>query len=800
MNIITNKTLLLIVISLISNFLFSQNKITGQIIDHQNNPIEFATISLLSENNILIKTEVSDQSGKFEIQEKQGSYILEITFLGKSIFKENINLNENKDFGIIQVENSEIIEQVTIIKEKKLIERKVDRLVFNVENSIESIGADVMDVLKVVPRVRVNNDEISIAGKGGVAVMIDGRMTNLSGGDLANYLKTLRAEDIKSIEVIPNPPAKYSAEGDTGLINIVTKKQKLDNWNIPIRAVYQQATYPMGLGGGGLNLKKDRITLNSSFSYIEGSSTSWNDLYIYYPNITWNEQDNQKRNFSKRFDARLGLDYKISDKTYTGFVYRHTNNRPKSRGNTIANISNAQTNNLDSLIITKATTNRKMIYDNLNYHFVYDIDTLGKKLSFDFDFLNYETNSNRVFDLNNYYSDLTPIDNSYDAANNKGEQKVFNYSFYLDMEHPLNWIDLNYGGRLSYINTDSSFEYYDLKTGTPILDTSQSNIFEYNENTQAAYFSAEKKFNQKWSTKAGLRLENTQLKGYSSTLNQENKNNYTKLFPTVYLSFSPNNNHSFSLNYNRRIIRPNYSDLNPFKWINSPYSYSEGNPNLQPYFPNGLELEYIFKENYVSTLYFSFSKNEFGEVSILDPDTKIQQKIPFNFLSQKLFVFTQSVNIKPLEWINIYFEGDINYKDLSSNIPTTLNYLSGWGGSCGLHNSFVLNKEKTFMFNFSFSYIAKGIDELDRFSSYNKTDAYIRALFLDKKLTLILYAYDIFNSYIPTYTAYSNNIKKTFRQLSDSRLIGLSVNYNFGKQFRVNQRESKNNEEVNRTN
>ncbi|MBW1619375.1 outer membrane beta-barrel family protein [Empedobacter falsenii] len=779
--------------------LFSQNKITGQIFDAENNPIEFATINLQTQNNTLVKTEFSDEYGKFEIEEKTGIYFLEISYLGNSLYTKNINLTENIDLGIITVENSIQLEGIVITKDKKLIEKKIDRLVFNVENSVIATGGDVLDILKITPRIKVQNDQISMIGKSGMSVMIDDRMTYLSGSDLANYLRTLKSDEIKSIEVITNPPAKYSAEGNSGIINVVTKKQRQDAWNATIRSVYQQATYATGLGGAGFNFKKNKITLSSNLNYTNGSNAPIENNTIDYSNITWKEQ-NKRRDFSKSVSARLGLDYKISNKISTGFIYNYSHNTPEIRDNVTTTLFSPETNFVDSLIITKAKNERKRISNNLNYHFIYDIDTLGRKLSFDFDFFNFKLNSNRVFQTNNYYNDSTPIENSYSSADNKGNQKISNYSFNLDMEHPFDWANLNYGGRLSYINTDNNFEYYDLTSGVPIFDTSQSNRFKYEENTQAVYFSAQKEISEKWEAKIGLRLENTQLKGNSVTLNQENESKYTKLFPTAYLSFVPNDNHSFSLNYNRRINRPNYSLLNPFLWITSPYSYSEGNPYLQPSFSNNVEFEYIFKENYISTLYFSHTDDGFEQTAILDAETNVQQIIPLNFLINRTFGFNQTIILKPLKWLNINFFGDVYYSSADSKIPVTLDYLKGWNGFFSISNDLILNKEKTFMLNLSYNYTTKGVDNLDYNTSHNQLNASLRALFLEKKLVISLYANDIFSSNRPIYTTYSNNIKNSFRNYYDERFFRLSAVYNFGKSFKRNNREIKNSDEINRTN
>lgn len=793
------RNILFLFIFLFPLFLLSQNKITGQILDSENNPVEFATINLQTKDNVLLKSTFSDENGKFEIEEKQGNYLLDISYLGNLLFTEEIELNNNINLGIIEVENSITLQEITISKEKKLIEKKIDRLVFNVENSVAATGGDVLDILKITPRIKVQNDQISMIGKSGMAVMIDDRMTYLSGSDLANYLRTLRSDEIKSIEVITNPPAKYSAEGNSGIINIVTKKQRQDVWNATIRSVYQQATYATGLGGAGFNFKKNKITLSSNVNYINGSNAPIESNTIDYPNITWKEQ-NKRRDFSESVSARLGLDYKISNKISTGFIYNYSDNTPEIRDNVISTLLNPETNNIDSLIVTNARNERKRISNNLNYHFIFDIDTLGRKLSFDFDFFNFKLNSNRIFQTNSYYSDFIPINNSYNSADNKGVQKITNYSFNLDMEHPFDWVNLNYGGRLSYINTDNNFEFYDLTTGVPIFDTSQSNQFKYEENTQAVYFSAQKEITEKWEAKIGLRVENTQLKGNSVTLNQKNETNYTKLFPTAYLSFVPNDNHSFSLNYNRRINRPNYNFLNPFKWITSPYSYSEGNPYLQPSFSDNMEFEYIFKDNYISTLYFSHTDDGFEQTAILDAETNIQQITPLNFLINKTLGFNQTVILKPYKWLNISLFGDVYYVSTDSKIPVTLDYLKGWNGFFSISNDLILNKEKTFMLNLSYNYTTKGVDNLDYNTSHNQLNASLRALFLEKKLVISLSANDVFSSNRPIYTTYSNNIKNSFRNYYDERFFRLSVVYNFGKSFNRDNREIKNSDEINRTN
>ena len=196
-----------------------------------------------------------------------------ISFFSYAQVKENDSINK-----IVETQ----IQEVEILAKKKLIERKVDRLVFNVENSISATGGDALDALKVTPGLKVQNDQISMIGKGNMLVLINDRPTQLSGDDLISYLKTLKSDEIKKIEVITNPPSKYTAEGNSGVLNIITKNAKKNTWNSTIRSVYQQATYATGSIGGNFNLQKNKLTFSSSINYLNGSNAPVETNNIFY--------------------------------------------------------------------------------------------------------------------------------------------------------------------------------------------------------------------------------------------------------------------------------------------------------------------------------------------------------------------------------------------------------------------------------------------------------------------------------------------------------------------------------------
>ena len=779
---------------------FSQSfTVKGKVITTDKQSIEFAEVSLIQEENKLYET-FTDNSGFFEFEvEKSGTYTLYLDYFGTNQLKKELFVSGNLDLGNIVIEENTALESIVIETQRKQIEKKVDRLIFNVSSSIQSSGSDALELLKITPRIKVQNDQISMIGKSSMKIMIDDRVVQLSGDELTNYLRSLRSDDIQNIEVITNPPAKYSAEGNSGIINIVTKKSKIETWNASILTNYKQATYP-GFGvSGSFNYKKKRLTLTFNTNYYNGSTAPVNKSTIEYPSAIWKEINN-RHDFTTYFSSNLGIDYKISEKVSTGFTYRYSLSDVELRSKPINSLINTSTQTIDSLIITPGIQFNDNDLHSLNYHLVYNIDSLKRKLSFDFDFFNFDSKSDRTFDSGTYLPNNLNNPISFYAANNIGNQKIDNYSLNLDMEHPTRWMNLNYGIRFSSIKTQSGFEYYNLTNGFPEFDSTQSNQFIYKENTQAAYFSVHKEWSEKWETKIGLRLENTQTKGNSLTLAEKHQVNYTKLFPTAYVSYNANDDNAFTLSYSRRINRPNYGMLDPFRWISSAYSYSEGNPYLQPAFTDNLEFEYMLKENFITSVYFSYMDDDFEQLVIIDPETKIQQSIPQNFIVNKTFGINQTVIFKPVNWWNVNLYGTVYYSSTTSKVPVTLQYLKGWNGEFSVNNDFTLNNSKTLFFNLRYSYVTKGVDNLDYNSAFDQLNASFKGLFFDKKLIVSLHGNDIFSSNRATYTGYSNGIKNAFMSYWDSRFVRLSLAYNFGKTFQKENRQSKNSEELNRTN
>lgn len=670
--------ILLLISFFLPYYLIAQNtiSISGQFKDANKTPLNFLEVVIMH-NDSLVIADVTDEDGKFKFNLQKGAYKLLANNFGENIYEKDIELSKSIDLGILAIDRNIQLGGVVITARKPLIERNVNRLVFNVANSISAIGGDAIDALKVTPGLRLKDDQISVIGKSGVAVMVDDRIMPLSGEDLINFLKTIKSDDIKSIEVITNPPAKYSAEGNSGLVNINLKKLKSDSWGAIIRLNYTQAKYALGGSGISLNYKKNKLTFKSGITYNDGSHSNEETQTIFYPTQTSNSKTTTQQ-FRNILSYTLGVDYKLTTKISLGILYLGSYSEPinKSVNNNL--FVNSNSNQVDQIFKTSLDNSTLNNNNSINFHTLYEIDTLGRTLNLDIDYFNFKKSDFQDF----ITQENNLLDNTYSETyiNNNGDQDRENFSLKIDIEHPLSFINLNYGGRLSATNTFNDIEYFDLSSGTPIFDSSNSNKFNYKENNQALYMSINKMFlDGKWEAQIGLRMESTQTEGNSITLNQITKKSYTKLFPTTYITYIPNDNHSFSINYGKRINRPKYNWVNPFRIYYSSYSFYEGNPNLEPSYSHNIELSYTLKGNLNSTLYYSNENNGFDVITIINPDSINIKRSFFNHYTQYDYGLIESYTFSKYKWLESYFSGSIYYTKAISDNPNTNKLTQGWG-------------------------------------------------------------------------------------------------------------------------
>jgi hypothetical protein len=768
--------------------------IEGTLVDDNNKPIELAEVLLLQKDSTAIASQLSDEKGAFVIQAVPATYILLIRAFSKTLLVRSIDLTKNIHMGLLKVENSVQLNEITVTVKNKWIERKVDRLVFHVENLVSAAGGDALDALKVTPSLRVQNDQISMIGKSGMTVLINDKLMQLTGDDLTNFLKNIKSADIQSIEVFSNPPAKYDAAGNSGIVNIKLKKAQQNSVSGKLQSSYTQAKYASGSLGGGLNYQKDKWTVVSNFNYGKGSMAPYQEYTLDYPAQKWFEK-NQKRNFQNNLSGMVTLDYQWNPQTVIGVQYSGALNQPIRQGANHSYITNKLSHEVDSLI---STPSRSVIVRNthaINFHTLTQLDTMGKQISLDADYFGYKTKIDNEFSTNTYLANGLALPNRFLSANNLSYQNIQIYSAKIDVDIPLKWFNLTFGGKISHINNRSEVQFLNTTRQPAFLDSTKSNTFDYKEQIQALYFSGTKSLSKTWDLQAGLRLETTQTQGNSETLHQTHTNHYVNLFPTLFLTYKRSEENIFAMNYNRRIDRPNYRNLNPFRFYSSAYNYSEGNPLLTPFFTHNIDLSHTYKNLYTS-IYGFYLNDGIDEVTFVSGRSTVQTVIPYNFFTQKTIGIMENYTFNKWKWLESNNQWSVYFSETASRLAGSTPTISRWTASFNSNNSFNINS--TIKAELNGTYQSASLAGSYVLNPFYYWDAGVKILLRQKKLQIAINVYDIFRTYEQTFVQYINGIKTQNYDYNDAQKIRFSLTYHFGKSLKIENREQSNKRELDR--
>ncbi len=759
---------------------FSQVQITGVVKIENENTVEFANVVITNRSNEFVTGGITDEKGRFNVFVEKGEYSISISYLGHTTWSKLIVVEEAIDLKTILLTSDTELDEVFLTSKKKVFEKEVDRLVFNVSESVGLSGGDAMDALRITPRVRIENGEISMIGKDNLRVMVDDKILQISGESLANYLNSIAVEDIQKIEVISTPPSKYSAEGNSGLINIVFKKGKKNLWSSSIRGAYKQYTYPVGTLGANFNYNKNKLSITNSISYSNGSKVITDNKKVNFTEQTWSGDAPRKYFYKPVLSGRVSVDYQISEKLSIGTQYLGEYDRIEAKEKDDTEVINVIAKTVDSIVRTRAFSNNTSPTHSFNIFSEYKLDSLNKKISFNLDYFTFKNNKKRNFTSGNYFPDGMITPQSFNAGENYGKQKIENYAAKLDVEMPLKIMNLDFGGRFTSTKTNNSLTFYDLTTGNPVLDMNQSNEFDFKENTGALYISANKSFGKKWEVQMGLRLESTQTTGISLQLNQKNENDYTRLFPTAYVVYNPNDKNNISISYSSRIRRPSFEFLNPFRIVENQYTLIEGNPFLQPSFSDNIEFSYTRNNKWVNTLYYSKTTNGFTQVTLSDVNTSIQQITPVNYYDAHYYGLTESYSYTPFSWWDNYTSLDLYYGKNESRLRNIDVNSWEYGAYFSTSNTWTLNTNKTIFLNANYSLMFPTSGEIYSTKQYNTLDVSLKFSLAKKKLQVALVGNDLFGSYRPQYKERSNDVTIEYNSYYDNRNFRLSLLYKFG--------------------
>jgi len=774
----------------------AQFKLSGKVTDQAHQTLPFITVKISNAKNQINYTQ-TDSLGFYQFNNLQaGKYA--ITYAALNFKAENRLLTLSRDtlINILLQENPNKLADVQINARKALIEKQIDRTVFNVENSVSTIGTDALELLLKVPGVRVLNDKISLVGRGGVNIMINDKLVPLSDDELSNYLKSISSGNIAKIEVITNPPAKYDAQGNNGLINIVLKKVTAEGFRGSVNAIFSQATHPTASAGGNLSFRKNKITLSSNFNVRKGSLVPFEQSDVFYPTQTWNIV-NKDRNFRTVPSGQVGIDYQAFPKTVLGLSYNAGLTNFHSEENIKTTVYN-ESGNLDSVLNSDANAKIRSHYHSANVYFKQTLDSTGKQLTINGDWFKYSDDKNRFFNNTSYSQTGAVIPDSFAEYLSTSKQNIDLYTLKADVDLPYNTFKLSFGTKLSFINNQSDLAFYKTRNAIYELDPGQTNLFNYQENTQALYVNFNKTVKQ-WDFQAGLRGEYTQIDGIS--VNEQNRNEYFRFFPTFYMAYRASDKSTFALNYGRRINRPAYRKLNPFRWYSNQYAYTEGNPFLQPSYNDNIEISHTYNNVFTTTLSFSHATNGFNDVNFIDVGTNIQATKPVNFITGYHYQFSNAVTFNVLKWLESINQVDIFYNKSNSSITQTLSNLNGFGAYFSTLNQFVFNPSKTILGEVSFWYQFPSVDGLNQNKKQYNLDLGIKMLLLNKKIQLALTASDILKTNRYRFNSLVNNIRQEYNNYYDSHQLKITFRYNFGNE-KIKQQDRKlgNEEERRRSN
>ncbi|MEN0055836.1 MAG: outer membrane beta-barrel protein [Mucilaginibacter sp.] len=791
-------------LTLIHAGLYAQIKLTGTVTDVSQHPVDYAGVSLINTDDQKNQSLQTDNSGGFSFNGLHaGQYLLTVTSTGYQQYQSKISIIRDTVISIVLQRSNTQLNEVVVTAAKATVENNQEKMVYNVASNVTATGTDVLTTLGKVPGVKVNGNEISIVGKGMVRVMINDRVVQLAGVDLVRYLKSMSANQISKIEVIKNPSANYDADGNAGLINITTKHSSKQGFSGNVQlsdrqslhspaTVFGTSNYWLAAGSANLNYNADKWSAYANISMDHDHELEGFETDIFYPEQSWLQTDTGNYR-GHNFNIVAGIDYKVSPKTTIGISYlggKSVYDGSDHVNNPIYNSSGG----LDSTLRTYATYHPIALSNSGNAHAIINFDTTGKKLMLNADYFNYNRNDRSDFESNSYLPNGQVIPENNTRYFDTNKQLINVYTFKADAEIPTSFAKLAFGGKLSFINNYSNAFYYNKDANDQLTyNTNLSNEFRYIENTQSLYINLNKE-KDKWKYQAGLRAEYTETKGTSYTLNQTNTNRYLRLFPSVSISYQADTANSFSLSFGRRINRPSFWNLNPFKSLFTAYSYGEGNPFLQPEYNSNLEVSHTYKSMLTSALFLNVTDNGFNNVTVASADTNLVYTVPLNFIKTYRVGISENISLHLFTWLDNNNQATFYHTDAHSSIPY-IKSISGYGAYLATNNTAYFNADKTLAMVVNFWYQFPEIDHIGRSDPYYKLDFGFTALAMKKKLNITLNFNDAFRTSASAVTTTVNGIRTKFTNFQLNRFVLVGLSYRFGGEDSTKKRDTGNEEE-----
>ena len=677
-NEVVMKTLVRLLLFLFCGYAMAQSAfVSGYLQDEKQLPVSFANVILYSKaDSSVVKAGTTSEIGFYQLNGvPEGFYFIEFSSLGYDNLKVyDIKLLADQELGLgtnILKPSLETLNEVTITVSRPIISVKPDRTIFNVEGTMNSTGFDVISLLRKAPAVTVDNDNnISILGRTGVLVYIDGKRLPLTGDDLSNYLQNISSEQIDRLNIITNPDVSFDAEGNAGIIDIRLKKDKNLGINGMLKTTYSQGQYASYNASGSGNYRNKKLNVFTTVGISENNGFNESSFDNYQNGLRLLETNNFKTN-SQDFNFRLGMDFFLATHHTLGMLINGNNATSDRNLTSKIQISNQNTpNRIDSLLVVNGTSNAKTSRQTYNLNYLYENEN-GRSLNIDIDYGKYNNESKR-FQPNQYFDDESEL-LSEQISRIDAPIEIEIYTFKIDFQHKLWGGMLGIGSKTSKISTDNTYLFFDYTSDAFKQNNNRSRLFDYTENVFANYLNYSKGISDKWYLSLGLRSEKTSVNGDLQAFVPELdeppvKLDYLNWFPSLGLTWQANEKNNFSFNYGRRINRPNYFILNPFIDQITELSFEKGNPFLRPEIANNFEIGYSRASNYNFNIFYNRTKDKITRLVGPDEnDSRATFSTFENLGSQTVFGFNSNITLAVNNWLKTYFNFSGSYIDNQAN-------------------------------------------------------------------------------------------------------------------------------------
>lgn len=783
----------------------NQIQLKGLVQTKQGEALPFANVALLeASSGKLITGAVSDEQGLFSITSSNTSSLkVQVSMIGFETYESQsftLSPGEVTNLGTIMLEEElSSLGEVEVRSTRPNIVIEADKTVVTVEGTVMAEGSTALDVIGRSPGVYVDGDgNINLNGRSGIIVLIDDRQTYMSSEDLANFLRSMPAENIKSIEVINNPSARFDAEGSAGALNIKLKKNNMNGVNGNIQLGHQYNGLHAPFTNATVNVKQGKWTSNASINYNEFARLMDLDIMRRFQL----EEGTSLFDQSARIDMRRrnlffngGTDYQINQQHSVGMSIQASGSNGSEDGNSLTGISNPLTTDRDFLqALNDSESNSNRFFTN--FHYVGNLDTLGTRLSADIDFTRMESGSLGM--LNNNYWVNEREDLRSDRIRTANDMLYTIFTSKVDFIKPLKkGMIMETGLKGSWVRSDNELDIRIGPAGEPLQVDPSSNEFIYHENVWAGYVSLKGNFSPQLDYQFGLRGEYSDITGTSVTMDQVNKQQYFDLFPSMYLQHKLSDNYQIVYNVNRRITRPNYRLLNPFVFYIDPLTTERGNPGLTPQYANNFEMNHILKGTYQFTLAYSRTTNAFNQIMIQNEDTRETILQIQNLDREDNFSLRMMVPFDITKWWSTSNMLQVYYNRFQSPLGTEMLDMEQVSGM--FRSQHTLSLPKGYKMEIMGLYLSPFLEGQTKIQGVGWVDAGMTKSFKKDKFSLTVNATDVFRTQVFRVNVLFDQIDTRIEQYNSNQGIRVTLRYRFshGEQFRVANR-SGSKEEQNR--